>query len=331
MKAIIWTNYGSPEVLQLSEVEKPTPADDEVRVKIYASTVTAGDCEIRNNTIPVLYRLPMRIYMGFRKPTRVKILGMELAGIVDSIGKDVTRFNVSDPVFAATGIGFGGYAEYVCIPEKAVIARKPTNMSFEEAAAVPVGGMEALSFLRRANIQKRNKILIYGASGSIGTFAVQLAKQFDAEVTGVCSTTNLEMVKFLGADMVIDYTREDFSKSGETYDIIFDHIGKSPYSKCIRSLKSKGIYLLANPSLIDMLRGLITSALTSRKVILGASQESSEDLVFLRELIEAGDLKPVIDRRYSLEQIPEAHRYVDKGHKKGNVVVRVGSERRFEE
>ncbi len=323
MKAIIWTNYGAPEVLQLQEVAMPNPADDEVRIKIYATTVTAGDCEIRNNKIPFLYRLPMRIYMGFRKPTRIKILGMELAGVVDTIGKDVTLFQTGDPVFAATGIGFGGYAEYVCIPEKALIARKPANMSYEEAAAVPVGGMEALSFLRRGNIQRGNKVLIYGASGSIGTFAVQLAKQFEAEVTGICSTTNLEIVGSLGADRVIDYTREDFSKKGDTYDLIFDPIGKSPYSKCIRSLKKNGIYLLANPSLMDMIRGLITSAFTTRKVIMGASQERSEDLAFLKELIETGKLTSIIDRRYPLEQIPEAHRYVDQGHKKGNVVVNV--------
>ncbi len=327
MKAIVWTNYGPPEVLQLREVEKPTPADDEIRIAIYASTVTAGDCEIRNNTIPILYRLPMRIYMGFRNPTRVQILGMELAGIIDAIGKEVTRFDVGDHIFAATGIGFGGYAEYVCIPEKAVIARKPATMSFEEAAAVPVGGMEALSFLRRGDVRKGQNILIYGASGSIGTFAVQLAKHFGAIVTGVCSTSNLEMVKSIGADTVIDYTREDFSKRAEIYDLIFDPIGKSPFSKCIRSLKSKGIYLLANPSLVDMIRGYLTSLFTHRKVIFGATQESREDLIFLRELIEAGELKSVIDRRYTLKQIPEAHRYVDRGHKKGNVVVTIRNAR----
>jgi NADPH:quinone reductase-like Zn-dependent oxidoreductase len=323
MKAIVWTNYGPPEALQLQEIEKPIPADDEVRIKIHATTVTAGDCEIRNNTIPILYRLPMRIYMGFNKPTRVKILGMELAGVVDAIGKDVALFKTGDPVFAGTGIGFGAYAEYVCMPEEAVIARMPANMSFEEAAVVPVGGMEALSFLRRGNIQKGSKILIYGASGSIGTFAVQLAKHFEALVTGVCSTSNLEMVKSLGADTVVDYTCEDFSKIGEIYDVIFDPIGKSPYSKCIRSLKSNGIYLLANPSFLDMLRGLLTKMLTKRKVIFGASQESKENLIFLKETIEAGELVSVIDRRYTLQQIPEAHRYVDLGHKKGNVVVTI--------
>jgi NADPH:quinone reductase-like Zn-dependent oxidoreductase len=326
MKAVVWTQYGPPDVLQLQEVEKPAPKQNEVLVKVYASTVTAGDCEMRSLKFPILLRLPIRMYIGLGKPRRMTILGQELAGEIESLGKDVKRFKKGDQVFAATDFSFGAYAEYNCLPEEGegVLAIKPANMTYEEAAAVPVGGLNALHFLRKGNIQSGQKVLINGAGGSIGTVAVQLAKFFGAEVTGVDSTRKLDMLRSIGADHVIDYTQEDFTKSGETYDVIFDVVGKGSFSGCIRSLNKNGIYLMGNPALSRSVRGRLTSMTSGKKVIGGTASYKTEDLIILKELIEAGRIKSIIDRRYPLEQTAEAHRYVETGQKTGNVVVTVG-------
>ena len=322
MKAIVYEKYGPPDVLQLKEVEKPTAKDNEVLIKVHAATVTAGDCEMRSLKFPLWLQLLMRIGFGFRGP-RKKIIGQELAGEIESVGKDVKLFKKGDQIFGSTGFGFGAYAEYVCLPEEGALAIKPANMTYEEAATIPTGGLNALHFLRKGNIQSGQKVLINGAGGSIGTFGIQLAKSFGAEVTGVDSTRKLDMLRAIGADQIIDYTKEDFTKNGETYDIIFDIVGKGSFSGCIGSLKKEGIYLLGNPALSKMVRGRWTSMTSSKKVISEMASYRTEDLVFLKELIEAGKIKSVIDKRYPLEQTAEAHRYVDKGHKKGNVVITV--------
>jgi len=300
MKAIVCTKYGSPDVLQLKDVEKSVPGDNEILVKIYASTVTRGDVIIRK--IPRLILVPMGMLFGFKAK---KITGHEFSGEVEIVGKNVKLFKKGDQVFGTTtGLSGGGNAEYVCVPEKwklGMMTKKPANISYEEAAAVPIGGMTALQILRKGNIKEGYSVLIYGASGSVGTYAIQLAKYFGAEVTGVCSTHNLELVKSLGADMVIDYTKEDFTKSGLTFDVIFDAVRKISSSRSKSSLKKDGIFLSVKSS----------------------TSENTEDLKFLKEIIEAGKLKSVIDKRYPLEQTAEAHRYVDKGHKKGNVAITV--------
>ena len=323
MKAIVCTKYGPPEVLQLKEVEKAIPKDNEVLIRVHAATVTKGDCELRSLKLPTLWKLFIRIGFGFRTPRR-KILGQELSGEIESVGSAVTRFKKGDQVFANTGLHLGAYAEYDCLPEKGLIATKPANMSYEEAATVPVGGLHSLHFLRKANIQSGQQVLIVGAAGTIGTIAVQLAKSCGAEVTGVDSTEKLGVLRYLDADQVIDYTKEDYTRSGEKYDVIFDTVGKSPYSGSLRSLKEGGFYLLGNPGLSQQIRAPWTSRTSNKKVIGGTLSYKPEDLVFLKELIEAGKIRSVIDRRYPLEQTAEAHRYVDTGQKTGNVVISVG-------
>lgn len=314
MKAIVYTKFGPPEVLQLKEVEKPTPKANEVLIKIYATTVVKEDPDMR--------RSPG--FNGFLKP-RNPILGQELAGEIDSIGRDVARFKPGDQVFGFDM--FGAYAEYKCMPETGALAIKPVNLSYEEAASIPNGSLTALPYLRdKGKTQRGQTVLIYGASGSVGTAAIQLARFFGAKVTGVCSTTNLEWVKSLGADHVIDYTKEDFTENGKTYDIIFDTVGKCTFSQCKVSLSDKGIYLTTVPTPVIILQALRTAIYGSKKVKFTATglrpaSKKIKDLIFLAELIESGKLKPAIDRVYPLEQIAEAHRYVEQGHKKGNVVV----------
>lgn len=324
MKAVVYKNYGSPDVLEFQEVAKPAPKEDEILVKVHATTLTVADVRSRSFTVPPSVWLPARVVLGLRKPKKA-VLGMELAGEVESVGKDVTRFKKGDQVFAATLIGFGAYAEYKCLPEDAAIAIKPSNITYEEAASLPIGARTALHYLRKANIQPGQKILIYGASGSVGTYAVQLAKVFGVEVTGVCGTANVELVRSLGADKVIDYTMEDFSTQGETYDVILEAVDKSSFSACMRALKEDGIYLNVTVP-VPSIEMIWTKIISSKKLMLGENPpEKAEDLIFLKELVEAGKIKPVVDRCYPLERIVNAHRYVDKGHKKGNVVITVAN------
>jgi NADPH:quinone reductase-like Zn-dependent oxidoreductase len=322
MKAVVCPKYGPPDVLQLKEVAKPVPKDNEVLIKIHATAVTSGDVMARNAIFPAGFGLLWRMMLGIRKPKN-PILGSDLAGEIESVGKDVKLFKKGDQVFGDGGANMGTYAEYKCMSEEGAIALKPTNMTYQEAAAVPFGGGTALFFIRKGNIQKGQKILIYGASGGVGSFAVQLAKYFRAEVTGICSTINLEMVKSLGADSVIDYTQEDFIKNGETYDIIFEAVGKSPFSRNKNSLKKAGIYLSSSDGLLETIRGIWTSMTSGKKVVFGFAAGNQEKMSFLKELIEAGKLRSVIDRTYPLDKIVEAHKYVEKGHKKGNVVITV--------
>ena len=328
MKAIVWTKYGSPDGLQFKEVEKPVPKDDEVLIKIYATTVTAGDCEMRRLELPPMLSFPVRLYAGFLRPKRIPILGQELAGEIEEVGKDVKLFKKGDQVFGTTGFGFGAYAEYICLhgdPKEmqGALAIKPVNMSYEEAAAVPTAGFEALHYLRRADIQRGQKVLIIGAGGSIGTFSVQLAKHFGAEVTGVDSTEKLDMLRSIGVNHVIDYTKEDYTNNGESYDLIIDVVGKSSVARRLKLLKQDGYYFLANAGLSHIVLGMWTSMTSNKKVKIESASQKQEDLIFIKELIEAGKLKSIIDRRYPLEQTAEAHRYVETGQKKGNVIITV--------
>jgi NADPH:quinone reductase-like Zn-dependent oxidoreductase len=322
MKAIICTKWGPPEVLELKEVPKPIPKDNEVLIKVHAATVTAGDCEMRALKFPFGMKLLARLGFGFRGP-RKKILGQELAGEIESVGKGVKLFKKGDSVFAHSAFNMGGYAEYACLREKGLISTKPTNMTYEEAATVPLGGLESQHHLRIANIQKGQKVLINGAGGSIGTYGVQLAKYFGAEVTAVDSIKKLDMLRSIGADHVIDYKKEDFTKKGERYDVIFDVVSKGPFTGHLRSLKDGGIILTANTMRSKTIREPGKSKADSKRIIGGNVEYKPEHLIYLKELIEAGKLKSVIDRRFPLEKTAEAHRYVEAGGKKGNVVIKI--------
>jgi NADPH:quinone reductase-like Zn-dependent oxidoreductase len=324
MKAIVHTKYGPPDELQLKEVEKPVPRDNEVLIKIHATTVTTTDCNARNFTfVPKSFMFFARIMFGFKKP-KINILGIDLAGEIEAVGKNVRLFKVGDQVFGSPGTKFGGHAEYCCVPEDGALAIKPADMPWEEAAAISLAGNTALFFIRDlAKIQTGQKILIHGASGAIGTYAVQLSRFYGAEVTGVCSATNAEMVRSLGADRVIDYNKEDFSKGDERYDFVFNVVGRTTFSQCKGILKPKGIYLENMLELKDILKMIWTSIIGGKKIKGGMSTERAENLNFFTELIESGKLKPVIDRIYPLEKTSEAFQYVEQGHKKGNVVIRV--------
>ncbi|HET6596160.1 MAG TPA: NAD(P)-dependent alcohol dehydrogenase [Anaerolineales bacterium] len=326
MKAIVWTKYGPPDALQLREVETPTPNENEVLIKVHAAAVSQADTEFRRLKLPLLFALPLRLYIGFLKPTRKTILGTEFAGEIVSVGKNVTRYRLGDQVYGYTGLGMGTYAEYLCLSEQpsalaSVMAIRPANVTYTEAAAVPFGGIEALHSLRQAHIQRGQKMLIVGAGGSIGTFSVQLAKHYGAEVTGVDHTVKLDMLRSIGADHVMDYTREDFTKNGQTYDVILDTIGKSPFSRSLRSLKEHGIYLNANPGLFGGIWMRWFSKNIGKHVITWTAGYTVKNLLAVKELVESGIIRPVIDRIYPLEQTAEAHRYVDSGRKKGNVVI----------
>ncbi|WP_367025851.1 NAD(P)-dependent alcohol dehydrogenase [Methylococcus sp. ANG] len=320
MKAIVYERYGPPEVLQLKEVEKPTPKNNEVLIKTHATTVTSGDWRVRSLNVPAGFGLIMRLVFGVSRP-RQPVLGTELAGVVESVGKDVSKFKVGDLVFAFSDASMGCHAEYKCMPEDGAVALKPPNLTYDEAAALSFGGTTALDFLRRGKLKSGERVLVNGASGAVGTAAVQLAKHFGAIVTGVCSTANVELVISLGASHVIDYTQENFTQNGETYDVIVDTVGTAPFSCSKASLREGGRLLMVLAGLPDMLQAPWVSMTSSKKVIAGPAAVRVEDLRFLAGLAEAGEFKPVIDRRYPFEQIAEAHRYVDTGRKKGNVVI----------
>lgn len=318
MQAVVVTRYGSPDVLQVQEVEKPSPKDNEILIKIHASSVSSGDSHIRRAD-PFMVRL----VFGFNRP-KTSILGNEFAGVVEAVGANVSNFKVGDEVYGAAGFSLGTNAEYIALPADGPIAPKPANLSFQEAAAIPFGATASLYFLRdKANLQAGQKILINGASGSLGTAAVQLAKYFGAEVTAVSSGANSELVRSLGADHVIDYTREDFTERGETYDVIFDTVGKISFAQSKSALKENGLFLMAAAGLSAYFQSFYTSIIGGKKVIADVAKERQGDLVFLKALIEADQYRPVIDRTFPLTETAEAHRYVDKGHKKGNVVILV--------
>lgn len=320
MRAMVCKRYGPPEVLELQQLDMPVPKTGEILIKVHASTVTAGDCEIRSFKFPVLLWIPLRLFFGVRKP-RMNILGQEFAGEIESVGNGQTLFKKGDRVYGATGLKLGAYADYLCLPSNSAIAHIPEGLSFEEAATIPTGGMNALFFLRKAKIQAGQKVLIIGAGGSIGTVAVQLAKNSGANVTAVDSKEKLDMLLSIGADQVMDYQQEDFTATGESYDVIFDVAGKSPFSKTVNALEPKGVYLMGNPSLGQMFRRMWPTKKSGRKIIAGAASYKTEDLRDLNKLLAEGKIKPVVDQVFPLEQLAQAHRYVESGAKKGNVVI----------
>ena len=316
MKAAIYEQYGPPEVLRIAEIATPAPKDNEVLIRIHAAAINSGDVRMRKAD-----PFAVRLMLGLLRP-KMKVLGIVFAGEIEAVGKNVTRFKKGDEVYGTSVKNFGVYAEYKCLPQDGMFVKKPGRLSYEEAAAIPFGGTTALHFFRKANIQSGQKVLIYGASGSVGSSAVQIAKYYGAEVTAVCSAANIELVKSLGADKTIDYNKDDFSKAGVLYDIVFDAVGKSPFSSSVQSLKKKGHYLrVVHMSLPPVIKGMLLSMTTGKEVIGGVTKETIEDFELLNRLIDAGQLRPVIDKTYPFEQIVEAHRYVEGGHKKGNVVV----------
>ena len=324
MKAIVYTQYGPPDVLQVKEVEKPVPADDEVLIKVHAAEATKADCEMRSFQFQVKWFLPsLRLFLGVIKP-RKQILGSYLAGEVEAVGKDVARFKQGDQIFGCCRMRLGAYGEYVCLPASYTLVPKPHNMSFEEAAAVPLGGLNALHFMRKANIQQGQKVLVNGAGGSIGSFGVQIAKAMGAEVTAVDGAHKEEMLRRIGADHFIDYTREDFTSSGQSYDVIFSMVAKTRYSACVKALNPGGRYLMANPRISDMLRSVLTSTLTDKTVMFAFAGEKEEELLTLKEMIEAGKIKSTVDKIYSFEQAAEAHRRVETEQRLGTVVISAG-------
>jgi NADPH:quinone reductase-like Zn-dependent oxidoreductase len=324
MKGVVYSKYGSPDVLELKEVEKPVPKDNEVLIKVHAAEATKTDCELRSFNFPVRwFWLPLRIAMGVINPKK-QILGGYFAGEIESAGKDVSTFKNGDQVFGTTKHRMGAYGEYVCLPASYTLVPKPYNVSFEEAAAVPLGGLNALHFLRKADIRKGEKVLVNGAGGSIGTFGVQLAKAMGAEVTAVDSTIKEEMLHRIGADHFLDYTKEDFTKSHKTYDVIFDMVAKSSYSECVKKLNPKGRYLMANPRISDMLRSVLTSKFTDKTAVFVFAGEKVEELLVLKEMIEEGKIKPIVDKIYPVEQAAEAHRRVETEQRLGPVVISVG-------
>lgn len=322
MKVALWTKYGPPEVLELREVEAPVPQDDEVLIQVHTATVTAGDCEMRRFDLPAWIWLPVRLYMGIRKP-RISSLGQELAGEIVAVGKDVTEFKPGDQVFADTGMSMGAYAGYRCLSVRRPIVIKPDSVSYEAVATIPTGGINAVHFLRKADVKAGEKVLINGAAGSIGTYAVQLATFYGAHVTAVDHTSKLDVLRSLGAHEVIDYTKEDFTKNKETYDVIIDIVGTGSFTRSVRSLNERGRYFLGNPRLSGMIRGLWTSMTTSKKVLFELAGFNRKDAAYLSGLMQEGTIKAVIDKRYPLEEIRKAHSYVEEGLKCGNVIINV--------
>ncbi len=317
MKAAVYTQYGLPEVLQLREVVKPAPKDNEILLRIKATAVNSGDVRLRKAD-----PFAVRFFFGLLKP-KITILGSVFSGEVESIGKQVKRFNVGDQVFGHTDMRFGAYAEYICLPEDGSLALKPVNISHHEAAAIPFGGVTAWHFIKKAKIKANQKVLIVGASGAVGSAAVQLAKSYGAIVTGVCSTANIDLVKSFGADKVIDYTKEDFTQNGEIYDVIFDAVRTISVSRSLKSVAKNGIMILSAAGMPEMLQGFWISLTSNKKVITGVISHKAADIIFLKELIERGEFKPVIDRAYPLERIAEAHAYTETGHKKGNIIINI--------
>ena len=331
MRAVLWTAYGPPDVLRLGEMERPAPKDTEVLIRVHASTVTAGDCEIRGLKLPLVLSLPLRAYVGILRPRRIRILGQEFAGTIEAVGKAVQQFRVGDEVFGMAGFGFGGYAEFLCRPgnpeeTEGVMAMKPSGISFHEAAAISLGGLESLHYLRKAEIRPGERVLIIGAGGSIGTVGLQLAKHFGAEVTAVDHTAKLDMLQSLGADHVVDYTQEDVTRRDEVYDVILDVVGKTSIARGMRLLSDKGRYLMANPRLGKRLRGQWASRGTGKKLFAGEVAYDATSLEVLTTLIEQGKVRIVIDRVFPLEQTAEAHRYVETGMKAGHVIIAVDGE-----